>query len=298
MRTNSVVSTRRSHSVTPDLSTHSQVFGPSTPPPRRTYGRKSKTRAGLRNSSRLPAALALTSPPRRRSPAASSSASSSLRNGGLNYEEPVLPALPLNPSDSTSLLLNSTLGRGPEEVLGTEVQPNDMNELSIMNPSVESKPTRGLLVPPQSHDELQNALQDANNNIKTFENSAEDRNQCPCCLEVMFQPFILSCGHTFCKECLLKLSDIYIRAKMNLACPDCRMIQGRYTPIPNYSSQRSVDDMLELRGIPLPTRQPLEWPLAFRSVSVPLPFPSRNGTYPVAPIFTTAPGPIIVIDDD
>ncbi|KAJ3871730.1 hypothetical protein F5051DRAFT_433611, partial [Lentinula edodes] len=204
------------------------------------------------------------------SPAASSSPSSSLRNRGSYYEELVLPALPSNSSDSTSLLLNSTLGRGPEEVIHTEVQPNDMNEVSIMNPSVELNPTRGLVVPPQSHDELENAL----------------------------QPFILSCGHTFCKGCLLKLSDIYIRAKMNLACPDCRMIQGRYTPIPNYTSQKSVDDMLELRGIPLPTRQPLEWPLAFRSVSVPLPFPSCNGTYPVAPIFTTAPGPIIVNDDE
>lgn len=110
--------------------------------------------------------------------------------------------------------------------------------------------------------------------------------------------YSLSCGHTFCKECLLRLSAIYYEARYNFACPGCRTIQGRFTPIPNYAIQQSVDNMLKRQGTPTPTRQVLQWPRAFQAQPMSFPFPHRNGTYPVtAPIFAPALFPIPVDDD-
>lgn len=111
----------------------------------------------------------------------------------------------------------------------------------------------------------------------------------------------LSCGHTYCKDCLETMSVLYLKARYNLACPSCRTIQGRFTPIPNYFIQQSVDNMLKVKGIPNPTCKPLQWPRAFRSGPMSFPFPRRSGTYPVA-VSTAVPAPfplpIFSIDDD
>ncbi|KAJ3911771.1 hypothetical protein F5877DRAFT_85564 [Lentinula edodes] len=151
----------------------------------------------------------------------------------------------------------------------------------------------------QAHLDLENRFQNALDKIKALEDAVKARNNCTCCLEVMLQPFILLCGHTFCRECLLRLSDVYLKAKMNLVCPDCRTIQGRFTPIPNYVSQSSVDQMLQSEGFQPPSRPPLQWPLRFRSGPVSLPFPRRNGTYPVStPAWAPATFPVVNDHDE
>ncbi|KAJ3895977.1 hypothetical protein GG344DRAFT_61742 [Lentinula edodes] len=146
----------------------------------------------------------------------------------------------------------------------------------------------------QAQTDLRNDLKNAKTRIQALEDVIQQRNKCPCCLEVMLRPFILSCGHTYCKDCLETMSALYVKAS-------CRTIQGRFTPIPNYFIQQSVDNMLKVKGIPNPTCEPLQWPRAFRSGPMSFPFPRRSGTYPVA-ASTAAPAPfplpIFSIDDD
>ncbi|KAJ3911764.1 hypothetical protein F5877DRAFT_72939 [Lentinula edodes] len=243
-------------------------------------------------------------PPRPRSPPVASSSTPSrtpVYDLTLDYDEPVLLA------DTTSCSSQAT----PSPPGSTSNRPaNSMSSthkvqgISSVDSDSDDEPVFISMVPAthevltRAPSELEIALQNANDCIKNGEEIAEARNRCPCCVEVMFQPFILLCGHTFCKECLLRLSDIYLNAKMNFACPDCRTIQGRFTPIPNYLSQHSVDKMLESKGINPPSRQPLQWPLRFQSRPMSLPFPRRNGTYPVsAPTFAPAPFPVDIDDD-
>ncbi|KAJ3933176.1 MAG: hypothetical protein NXY57DRAFT_1037805 [Lentinula lateritia] len=146
----------------------------------------------------------------------------------------------------------------------------------------------------QAQTDLRNDLENAKIRIQALEDTIQQMNKCPCCLEVMLRPFILSCGHTYCKDCLETMSVLYLKAS-------CRTIQGRFTPIPNYFIQQSVDNMLKVKGIPNPTCKPLQWPRAFRSGPMSFPFPRRSGTYPVA-VSTAVPAPfplpIFSIDDD
>ncbi|KAJ3891460.1 hypothetical protein GG344DRAFT_65389 [Lentinula edodes] len=236
-------------------------------------------------------------------PVASSSTPSRILDLTLDCEEPIaLAALSSSPrSDSAYWLTHKvkkvTSGKSDNEPIFI---PTVNSELSITRDSAQSSEK----VSQNEHDalcqayiDLENSLQNARTNIKALEDAIEACNKCTCCLEVLLQPFILLCGHTFCKDCLLRLADVYIRARMNFACPDCRTLQGHFTPIPNYASQYSVDTMLQSKGIEPPSRPPLQWPPLFRSVPVSpdLPFPRRNGTYPVsAAAFIPAPFPVVI----
>ncbi|KAJ3898992.1 hypothetical protein F5879DRAFT_994209 [Lentinula edodes] len=303
MRTNTPAIAKKSCSTTPDRSSKAQLFGRrSPPPPSRTYGRKSKIRSHPNTPSQPPIASTSSTPlPNNNPPAVSSSTRSNfhLRNLALDYEEPILiPATSSPSSNSMSSPSNST----SEAIDIMDSDDEDEPVFLSMKLPVPSEPTQveSSETLREARIDLENALQIANDKIKAFEDIEKHRNHCPCCWDVMYQPFIISCGHTFCKECLLRLSGVYIRAKMNLACPDCRAIQGRFTPIPNYASQQSVDDMLQSKGITLPTtRQALQWPLMFQSRPMSFPFSRRSGTYPIsAPVFAPAPFPIAVDDDE
>ncbi|KAH7874282.1 uncharacterized protein C8R40DRAFT_1171818 [Lentinula edodes] len=192
---------------------------------------------------------------------------------------------------SISLLnLNSSLSLQAQrlEVDALVLESDEEDDVVFVSmKSSQSQSSQDIGLSDESHQndaDLANALKVAKKNIQSFNDAAKVRNECTCCLEVMYQPFMLS--------------DIYFKARYNFACPDCRTIQGRFTPIPNYSCQRSVDDMLEMKGIPTPLREPLQWPRAFQSRPPSLPFVSRTGTYPVSPpVFAPAPFPIFVDDD-
>ncbi|KAJ3726401.1 hypothetical protein DFJ43DRAFT_567290 [Lentinula guzmanii] len=293
MRTRSSANARRSRSQTPDQSMQYEIFRRSPPTPSRTYGRNSRSQLRL-NASRH--AASMRTPSHHHSPPiASSSASPNHYSHSSAHEPIILPATPSHPANPTRFPLDTnsdihTLPASKSSTLKvahcTSTEPDDDDEPVFLSMRLPVQPEPSCRVESdaltqQAHRDLRNALQDANHRIKVLEEAAAERNMCGCCLDVMLQPFILSCGHSTCKDCLSRLSGVYHNAKMNFACPECRTIQGCFTPIPNYSAQRSVDDMLQSQGISTPPRPPLRWPLPFRSHPMSFPFPHRNGTYPV-----------------
>ncbi|KAJ3744508.1 hypothetical protein DFH05DRAFT_1525556 [Lentinula detonsa] len=329
MRTKTPAIAKRSRSQTPDRSSRSGLFGPpSPPPPSRTYG---KTKNRSRPSTPRHAASTRTSPRHSSPPIASSSTSPSHRiQSLLNYEEPVV-LTPTSSCSSSSILFPTDLNLYTDTLSAPQspqakaqdmtMASNDDDEpvfLSMRLVPVQPKPPGGIALDGEAKQVsvLKSALQAAKNRIKALEDAAEERNMCGCCKDVMFQPFILSCGHSICKDCILRLSAVYLGARMNYACPECRTVQGRFTPIPNYSAQSSVNDMLQSQGINPPPHSPLQWPVKFQSRPMTFPFPLRNGTYPCgsalasASILTPAPAlalthasvpapfPIAVDDDE
>ena len=48
--------------------------------------------------------------------------------------------------------------------------------------------------------------------------SPHKNENCPICLDQVFLPFELSCGHTFCETCLSKTAE----ASCSSSCPVCR----------------------------------------------------------------------------
>ncbi|KAJ3849816.1 hypothetical protein EV368DRAFT_67119, partial [Lentinula lateritia] len=204
----------------------------------------------------------------------------------LDYEEPILlPATPPRASSSIRPLVGTPgANTSTHEVYIVDSDTDDGDEpvfLSMELPA-DLKPKGEL----QASIDSANHPKDAKALIQTLEDAEEERNNCPYCLGVMMQPFILSCGHTFCKECLLRLSAIYYEARV-------------VSPlIPNYAIQQSVNNMLKRQGTSTPTCQVLQWLHAFQAQPMSFPFSRCNGTYPVtAPIFAPAPFPIPVNDD-
>ncbi|KAJ3764619.1 hypothetical protein FB446DRAFT_795938 [Lentinula raphanica] len=313
MRSKTASITKKSSSTTPErrLSRSPSPFPPFRPRPRPriTYGKRSKNRSSP------------TTPMRLQSPPVASS--STLTRQPLTHDEPILipdspvllnvgsisaPVTPSNGRPSTSFALGvhdaglSTTARVLPKLPKVSNEPDDDEPVLIrqLSPSRttrastrESKLKDALK---QTQDDLKVALQaaqDAQTEVRALLEAQQARNECPCCTETMFQPFILSCGHTCCKDCLIRLKDLYLKAEMNFACPSCRTIQGRFTPIPNYICQADVDEMVASQGAAPPDRQPLEWPEKFQSAAVSLPFTSTRATFPVPPpVPVPAPFPI------
>ncbi|KAJ3855434.1 hypothetical protein EV368DRAFT_62444 [Lentinula lateritia] len=292
------------------------IFGPPSPPSR-TYRRNVRNLSPSDTPSRycsLPGASTSSTLLRSRSPpVALYSTSSNYRV--YDYEEPVLNSetpsnlstpIPFPPLDTSPL--DSSPLRKAEELTVDPINADEPILLGILTSLVYQNPS-GSLSPReietsqilcQAREDLRKALHDAQSakdKVNFLQEAEEGRNNCPCCLQVNFQPFILSCGHTCCKECLVTLADLYMKAKMNFACPDCRAIQGCFTPIPNYALQRSVDDMLGTKGLKAPSRQPLRWPLEFQSGPTLLAFPPSNATYPTGVPAAVAPFPLVIEDD-
>ncbi|XP_038669730.1 E3 ubiquitin-protein ligase TRIM50-like isoform X2 [Scyliorhinus canicula] len=73
----------------------------------------------------------------------------------------------------------------------------------------------------------------------------EDHLLCPICLEVFKQPSMLPCGHSYCKTCILPLSE-------NLAgyfnCPVCRKAVDSSSSSPNVSLARVIDTLTVMSG--------------------------------------------------
>ncbi|KAJ3911160.1 hypothetical protein F5877DRAFT_86375 [Lentinula edodes] len=296
----------RSRSKSSDQSAKSQVFGSPPPTPSRVYGRKSKARSCMNTPSRLrspPAASTSNTPSRYRSAFVSPPTRTyATQNLALDYEIPIV--LPETPPSSASLLdLISNASPSSSTFTSTSSSSKVKEFMLEMDTDADSDTetefiSRGLPVKLSSSrevelkndlrevelkNELRQARVDLDNALQgaaTLRAAEDTRNRCPYCLEFLFQPFVLCCGHTSCKDCLVRLADMYLKAKMNFACPDCRTVQGCFTPVPNYFVQNIVDNMLQSRGIPSPTRQPLKWPLEFQSGPTPLPFPPSAATFP------------------
>lgn len=72
--------------------------------------------------------------------------------------------------------------------------------------------------------------------MQSFQKHIEDMRSltlCKICLKPFFEPYIISCGHTYCYSCLRSwFGNNTDRAKTK-SCPDCRVVV-RVQPAPNY----------------------------------------------------------------
>ncbi len=55
---------------------------------------------------------------------------------------------------------------------------------------------------------------------------SEDDLSCPVCHEIFKNPVVLSCSHSFCKECLQQ----FWRTKKTQECPVCRRRSSKEEP--------------------------------------------------------------------
>ncbi|XP_043952004.1 nuclear factor 7, brain-like [Gambusia affinis] len=66
---------------------------------------------------------------------------------------------------------------------------------------------------------------------------------CPVCLEIFKDPVILSCSHSFCKECLQK----YWRTRSGRSCPFCRKRSASDAPLCNLALKNLIESFLQQR---------------------------------------------------
>ncbi|XP_042611297.1 E3 ubiquitin-protein ligase TRIM35-like [Cyprinus carpio] len=74
--------------------------------------------------------------------------------------------------------------------------------------------------------------------------SAEDDYICPVCCEIFKTPVILSCSHSFCKECLQQ----FWRTKETQECPICRRRSSREEPPYNLALKNLCESFLKERN--------------------------------------------------
>ncbi|XP_014882578.1 nuclear factor 7, brain-like [Poecilia latipinna] len=67
---------------------------------------------------------------------------------------------------------------------------------------------------------------------------------CPVCLEIFKDPVLLSCSHSFCKECLQK----YWREKPGRECPVCKRRSSKDCPLPDLALKNLCESFLQQRN--------------------------------------------------
>ncbi|XP_039530779.1 nuclear factor 7, brain-like [Pimephales promelas] len=73
--------------------------------------------------------------------------------------------------------------------------------------------------------------------------SAEELS-CPVCCEIFKTPVLLSCSHSFCKECLQQ----YWRTKTSQECPVCRRRSSKERPLVNLALRNLCESFLKERN--------------------------------------------------
>ncbi|XP_014835592.1 PREDICTED: nuclear factor 7, ovary-like [Poecilia mexicana] len=66
---------------------------------------------------------------------------------------------------------------------------------------------------------------------------------CPVCLEIFKDPVLLSCSHSFCKECLQK----YWGEKPGRECPVCKRRSSKAEPLVNLALKNLIETFLQQR---------------------------------------------------
>ncbi|KAH9988297.1 hypothetical protein BJV77DRAFT_755574 [Russula vinacea] len=100
----------------------------------------------------------------------------------------------------------------------------------------------------------------------------DDITCCHVCKDTMWSPYILSCGHTFCEDCLTKwfekiLADHRQIGKPPYSCPLCRAL-ARTPPAPNFALKGFARLAAEFHGGSSPRKA--------QAASLP-PMPSTSG---------------------
>ncbi|XP_048024767.1 E3 ubiquitin-protein ligase TRIM35-like [Megalobrama amblycephala] len=73
---------------------------------------------------------------------------------------------------------------------------------------------------------------------------SEDDLSCPVCHEIFSVPVILSCSHSFCKECLQQ----FWRIRETRECPVCRRRSSKEEPPPNLALKNLCESILKERN--------------------------------------------------
>ncbi|XP_018550413.1 nuclear factor 7, ovary-like [Lates calcarifer] len=67
---------------------------------------------------------------------------------------------------------------------------------------------------------------------------------CPVCQDILKVPVLLSCNHSFCKDCLQNVwAD-----RQNLECPLCKRRSSKECPSPNLALKKQCEAFLRVRG--------------------------------------------------
>ncbi|KAJ3754960.1 hypothetical protein EV360DRAFT_86343 [Lentinula raphanica] len=131
--------------------------------------------------------------------------------------------------------------------------------------------------------EAQQALQRVKTEVQALQEAEEAHYLCSTCADLLYQPYSLACGHSFCVKCLSNLARVFFNGKKNISCPECRAVQGYFTPIMNFKVQSQVEVFMRTKGLPFPEREELYWPVEFQSQKLKYHFRLTRGTYPVDP---------------
>jgi len=98
--------------------------------------------------------------------------------------------------------------------------------------------------------------------VRQYEADAEEENTCEMCVDVIWQPCVLPCGHALCVECIQEYAYYHKKAGHQLdtaQCPFCRKPIWR-APVLSSEWQDRVDEMALSKGIPIPERTEIKWP--------------------------------------
>ncbi|KAJ3872033.1 hypothetical protein F5051DRAFT_433362 [Lentinula edodes] len=107
---------------------------------------------------------------------------------------------------------------------------------------------------------------------------------CHICLLIVNRPFILSCGHFFCAECISECAKYHVQKRTNPKCPDCRVITGHFTPIEAHHLQQMAVALRSELGIAQPPRGSLkDEPSKLSSLSSPPDLSSKSTSSPDNP---------------
>ncbi|KAJ3873063.1 hypothetical protein F5051DRAFT_444590 [Lentinula edodes] len=201
MRSKTTSVTHKYRAQTPDRASKYQLTGPSPRPrPHITYGKNSKNRS-------LP-----NSPFRHQSPLVASTSTTRMESLALDYEEPILipdtPPLMNAPglSDSKNTSSPSIAGFKDKDIgIFTRIKIDEPSELNNFEPEIclQPSPARSTRASTRetklkdalarSEENLKVALQaaqDAKDEIKALKEAEKVRSECPCCTQVMLQPFM------------------------------------------------------------------------------------------------------------
>ncbi|KAH7873342.1 uncharacterized protein C8R40DRAFT_1172532 [Lentinula edodes] len=215
----------------------------------------------------------------------SSSADPSLSDS--DYAEPIL--LPDDPTGET--IVNASQSEVPPEEL--TVIPN--TDISALESGASQQPTSRTTAATTSSDDVQfiagpfkatyprkslpqklavikHKNKEARERMDVFLLKQRENLNCHICLSIVNRPFILSCGHFFCAECISECAKYHVQKRTNPRCPDCRVITGHFTPIEAHHLQQMAVALRSELGIPQPPRGSLKWPSIFKSRKATLPY--------------------------
>ncbi|THU96420.1 hypothetical protein K435DRAFT_858537 [Dendrothele bispora CBS 962.96] len=101
--------------------------------------------------------------------------------------------------------------------------------------------------------------------LKTLRERQNENYKCPICWELLWQPYVLPCGHTVCARCLTKQAVKHLKTvSPSRTCRkmECMLCRGRIVrpPVLCYTLRDAVQSFAVDQGIQVPRHKPFHWP--------------------------------------